>query len=140
VLAPASANGTGIALDPSRIAGCEYQTSGGAAGEILCAQTASDGTIENGYEFKWGGIDETFEGVWIAPITFDTYAMKGFRVVSPKGYSKAARRLPDAKAGLVTNDPAATLKASQVIAGASLGKASPELIARLKAIATDLRR
>jgi len=126
-----SSNGTGIVLDVPRSAGCEYQLRGNFAGEILCVDLSSTGAIQNSYAFRYGGGDETFSGVWIAPTTFNQYSMKGFRVVSPAGYSKAAK--------VDRDDIAASLKAAQDGAAMSpLGKAPPELIATLQSLATRL--
>lgn len=131
--APGTATGTGLAFDPTRGGACEYQDSGAAAGSILCVQVNSAGAVLNSYEFKYG-LDETFSGVWIAPITFDEYAMKGFRVVSPAGYSKRSL----ARGTIVVDEAIATAKLARV--GATPGApSSPALIAELKALAQRLR-
>jgi len=84
----ATENGNGIASDPVRAAGCELQVRGPAAGLVLCVDLDSLGEVENQYSFRLG-IDETYDGAWVSPITFNAFPMKGFRVKDPKGNARA---------------------------------------------------
>ncbi len=86
IFAP-SANGNGIAADPARSAGCELQVRGPAVGLVLCIDLDSLGNAENQYSFRLG-IDETYDGVWVSPTTFNAFPMKGFRVKDPKGNAR----------------------------------------------------
>ena len=79
-LAP-SANGNGIAVDPARLAGCELQTSGGAAGFVVCAVVNTAGALQYGYGFHFG-LDQTYDGMWLSADGRTVHPMKGFKVVS----------------------------------------------------------
>jgi len=84
LLAPSSASGNGVAVDPTRLAGCELQISGGAAGFVVCAVVNAGGTLQYGYAFHFG-LDQTYDGFWLAPDGMTTHSMKGFKVVSRSG-------------------------------------------------------
>jgi len=130
-LIPGTSTGNGIAADAVRFAGCELQVSGALAGTVICADSNSSGTLENGYSFTYGGVDETFNGTWISPSSGNQYPMKGFRVVSPAGYSKAGHKSGD--------DPNTASKLAQD-QGEAIEKASPELLGKLRAISERLAR
>ena len=83
MLAP-SANGNGIAVDPARLAGCELQTSGGAAGFVVCVVVNTAGALQYGYAFHFG-LDQTYDGMWLSADGRTIHAMKGFKVVSRAG-------------------------------------------------------
>jgi hypothetical protein len=84
VLAPSSSSGNGIASDLTRLAGCELQTSGGAAGFVVCAVGNIGGTLEYGYAFHFG-LDQTYDGLWLSADGTTMHPMKGFKVVSRSG-------------------------------------------------------
>jgi hypothetical protein len=106
-IAPATANGNGIAIDLIRIAGCELQVSGELAGMVACADVDSLGNLQNGYVFKFG-LDETFSGDWVSPFSGTLYAMKGFKVKSPNGSARAAL--------VAVDDPNGSAKMAQAAA------------------------
>jgi len=85
----AADGGTGIATDPVKTAGCQYYGPGAFAGKVLCVHGNSSGNIADQYIWVFG-LDETFEGQWISPTTSSAYPMKGFKVVSSSGVTKAA--------------------------------------------------
>ena len=91
VVAPSG--GYTFALDNSRHAGCELETTGAVAGYVLCVQTPSSVARDwdNAYSFKYE-VDETFSGNWIAPNIHTLFSMKGFRIPGASGYPKSARR------------------------------------------------
>jgi len=103
--------GSGYALDTVRGAGCEQLTIGVLAGQILCLDLDAQNQIENEFQFRYG-LDETFDGFRISGGTF--YPMKGFRVASGGGLTRAAApTLPEGRvhalgAGMpLTDGPAA---------------------------------
>lgn len=83
MLAP-TANGNGIAADPTQLAGCELQTSGGAAGFVVCVVINAQGALQYGYGFHFG-LDQTYDGIWLSADGTTIYPMKGFKVVSRSG-------------------------------------------------------
>jgi hypothetical protein len=131
--AAGTSDGTGIVLDVPRRAGCELQVRGVSAGFVLCVDLDTSNNPQNLYKFRYGGIDETFNGQWVSPTSGNVYAMKGFRVVSPSGYSKAA-----VKSG-VGDDTNAALKAAQDSA-APVEKASPEFMREFQQLAERIRQ
>jgi hypothetical protein len=101
-------NGNGIAIDAARIAACELQVTGPGAGFVVCVDLDPSGGVENQYTFKYG-LDETFSGSWISPQTSNAYAMKGFRVGTTAGRTRADAISPVAhmnatQAGTPTRD------------------------------------
>ena len=104
VTAPGTAGGNGLVVDPIRIAGCELQVVGTLAGTVICADTDSQGNLQNGYAFKFG-LDETFSGNWVSPFSGNLYAMKGFKVKSKNGSARAA---------MAADDPYASAKVSEL--------------------------
>jgi hypothetical protein len=81
-------NGNGLAIDVARNAACELQVTGPVAGFVICVDLDPSGGVENQYAFKYG-LDETFSGSWISPQTSIAYAMKGFRVGTTAGRTRA---------------------------------------------------
>jgi len=79
-----TANGNGVVTDPIRLAGCELQTVGGAAGFVVCAIINAQGGVQYGYVFHFG-LDQTYDGFWLAADGMTTHPMKGFKVVSRSG-------------------------------------------------------
>jgi len=135
-------NGNGLATDLDRLAGCEYQVSGPLVGMVLCADVDSAGNIQNGYVFKFG-LDETYSGNWLSPITGNLYSMKGFKVKSPTGSTRAAM-VEDASAAAKIAESATSVdtgraftEMSQTLPGSS---ATPEALrTSLAALAAALR-
>ena len=123
LLAP-SATGNGGAYDPVRFAECELQVRGPDAGWVYCVDATPGGAVENAFIFIFG-LDETFEGSYIAASGTE-YPMKGFKVISRTGFTKAAAR-----------DAAGPLKAT-AIANAPAKKASPERMRALQSLAQRL--
>ena len=81
---PPTANGNGIAADPTQLAGCELQTSGAAAGFVVCVIVNSAGILQYGYGFHFG-LDQTYDGIWLSADGRTIYPMKGFKVISRSG-------------------------------------------------------
>lgn len=86
-LLAASTNGNGIAADLTRRAGCELQVRGPAVGFVLCIDLDELDQAENQYSFRLG-IDETYDGLWLSPTTFNAFPMKGFRVKDARGNAR----------------------------------------------------
>lgn len=91
--AAGTSSGTGLAVDGTRRAGCELQVSGAFAGMVYCLDIDSNNVTQNQYLFRYG-LDETFGGSWVAPTTFNQYPMKGFRIVSKDGLTRASAPMP----------------------------------------------
>ena len=92
-----TSTGTGLAVDLTRVAVCELQVSGVAAGMVICGDGDAAGNLQNVYAFHYG-LDETFDGVWISPTTYDGHPMKGFRVGSKDDAITRASVPPDGRA------------------------------------------
>lgn len=84
-----TSTGNGLALDDVRNATCELQTSGSMTGTVFCADFSSNFDTQNMYEFTYG-LDETYNGYWISPWTYNEYSMKGFRIRGSNGVAKSA--------------------------------------------------
>ena len=88
MLSPSS-SGNGVVADLTRLAGCELQTSGPAAGVVICAIVNAAGTVQYGYGFFFG-LDQTYSGLWISADGNTTLPMKGFKVISKSGFANTA--------------------------------------------------
>jgi len=85
VLPPSSPEGSGIAADLARVAGCELQISGEVAGMVVCAVANASGTkLLYVYAFRFG-LDQTYDGLWISGDGMTSHSMKGFKVGSKAG-------------------------------------------------------
>jgi hypothetical protein len=138
-----TANGNGLVFDAGRSAGCELQVSGAAVGLVICADVNSAGALENGYAFTFG-LDETFSGYWISPVTSSLYPMKGFKVKSKNGSAKAALvAVDDANGSAKMVQAAAAERAlaekAQAASGSSV-TADAAVRASLEGIAATIRR
>jgi hypothetical protein len=120
---PPTSGGNGIATDPGRIAGCELQVIGAAAGTVVCADADSTGALENGYAFVFG-LDETFSGNWISPFSGNLYPMKGFKIKSKSGYTRSA----DSVGGARADDALASRKAQEEGDAANLTTAQADAL------------
>ena len=135
--AAATSTGTGIAADLSRNAACELQVSGVFANHVLCFHWTSSAltTIADQYVFQWG-FDQTFDGLWISPTTFNQYPMNGFAWTSRSGYPKGYV----VTAGQQSQDDLKREAEFGRAASASLlGGLSAEQAATLRAIGEDFR-
>ena len=96
VVGGATATGSGIVMDTARNAVCEYKVSGQFVGSVVCFRWSDSSltTIVDQYLYK-PGLDQTFEGEWISPTTFNSYPMKGNIWVSRSGHSKSLGAAPD---------------------------------------------
>lgn len=87
-----TSTGSGYAIDTVRRAGCEVRTIGVIAGQLVCVDLDAQDQIENAYQFRYG-LDETFDGFYISPAS-KFYPMKGFRVASSGGLTRAVAAPP----------------------------------------------
>jgi hypothetical protein len=92
---PPSSGGNGIAFDSGRLAGCELQTTGGAAGLVVCAVVNAAGVLQFGYVFVFG-LDQTYSGVWETADGGTVRAMKGFKIASRSGFANSSGLDPGA--------------------------------------------
>jgi hypothetical protein len=136
-IATGTVNGNGLAVDFPRVAGCEYQVSGQAVGMVICADVDSAGNLQNGYVFKFG-LDETYSGFWVAPVSGNLYSMKGFKVKSPTGSPRAAL-VEDSNVAAKMAEAAATGRASTEMANEN-SVAPDALRTSLEALAAAIRR
>jgi hypothetical protein len=120
VLPPSSANGSGVATDLGRLAGCELQISGAAAGIVVCAVVNATGTVQFGYSFRFG-LDQTYGGLWLSADGMTSYAMKGFKVISKSGFTN------DASVATSTVSTADATRAQQAAVNIS---AAPDQVAK----------
>jgi len=86
----ATSTGNGTVMDPTRNATCEYKLSGSLAGYVVCFRWSDSSltTLTDQYLYRFG-LDQTFDGEWISPTTYESYAMKGNIWVSRSGYPKS---------------------------------------------------
>ena len=141
-ITPATASGNGIATDLIRIAGCELQVSGELAGMVVCADVDSLGNLQNAYIFKFG-LDETFSGYWVSPFSDTLYAMKGFKVKSPAGSTRAALVAVDDPNGSAKMAQAAVAERASAEAAQAVPTVTPAAAAvraSLEAVAEAIRR
>lgn len=138
-----TANGNGLVFDAVRGAGCELQVSGPAVGLVICADVDLAGNLQNGYAFTFG-LDETFSGYWVSPVSGSLYAMKGFKVKSKNGSAKAALvAVDDPNGPAKLAQAAATERASAEMAQAESGNvvtADAAARASLEPVAAAIRR
>jgi hypothetical protein len=132
---PPSANGNGIAADPTELAGCELQTSGGAAGLVVCVVVSSAGALQYGYGFRFG-LDQTYDGIWLSGDGRTIYPMKGFKVVSR---AEAVDKYPSTKRAASIAD-ASVAEASAVAAIRAGIEAACRALPTLRALEADLGR
>ena len=121
VVGGATTNGNGIVLDTTRFATCELQIGGPLPGYVFCADWTNSrfDTVANIYQFRYG-LDETYDGSWVSPITSNMYKMKGFKIASKSGTTRAASVSELAVA--VKQESAASKLLQEQMSGASLMK------------------
>jgi hypothetical protein len=87
-LAPGTATGTGLALDPVKMAGFEYEVTGVNAGLIQGVRINSSGTVLDAYLFQLQM--EEGRGAWVSPATYNQYGMNAYKLRTPQGLDKRA--------------------------------------------------
>lgn len=129
-IAAGTSSGNGLAVDPTRAAGCELQVAGDFAGTVLCARVDAGGNLLSGYQFNFG-LDETYAGTYVAR-SGNEYAMKGFRIKGKGG---------QAKTSTVDGDPLASEKAVQdALAGKAHRTTGKALALALQALGASIHR
>lgn len=126
----ATALGNGSVWDVGRNAACELQLSGALGGQVACIDFNLSGAVANQYLFRFG-LDETFSGSWVSPTSFNSYPMKGFKVKSKGGFTKA----------LASDDEKAAMSAIKIAQDAASNGPSLGIteIAALMALGSSVR-
>lgn len=82
-------SGLVFAVDIPRSMGCTVeQVTDPNPGWVACVDLDGQLNFEQGYEFIYG-LDETYQGRWVQPVTEAEYPMKGFRTAGKDGTTRA---------------------------------------------------
>lgn len=79
----ATANGNGMMTTANNLFGCEHQTSGNLAGNVLCAKVTSNGTLQRAYVLQYS-VNEG-EGYSVAANSNNQQMLLVRRVTDPRG-------------------------------------------------------